>query len=412
MRLKASIILALLVSFNIFAQTDPLTLQYAVSGTVIDSENSHALQFVVVTIPGLKIATVTNADGGFVIKSHTRPQELEFTLLGYKSARVAVEPGAQGITVRMERNNLTLNEAVVVSGNPYTIMETAISRIKDNYPSSPELFDCFYRETIQKRHRYIFISEAVSRLYKTSYRRETFDGDRVTVDKSRILMSPSSRDTLSVKVVGGPTQAVNLDFVKNNDLLDRRDLENYVLKMEAPSMIGDRYQFAIRLIPAKETPYPLYEGLVYIDRETYAFTRFDLNLDMSDLDKATKAILISKPAGLRFKPTEVALRFDYSMDGNICRTSYVRTVIRFQCDWKRRLIKTDFTAVSELVTTDRHDPEGQVITRKEAFGRRDALSDKADFDFDPEFWKDYNIIEPTESLDRAISRIKKQTERK
>ncbi|MBR4756131.1 MAG: carboxypeptidase-like regulatory domain-containing protein, partial [Bacteroidales bacterium] len=297
MRLKV-LLLSLLVGFNLFAQTDPLTLNYAVSGTVTDSQDNHPLQFVVVTIPGLRIATVTNADGGFIIKSPTRPQALEFTLLGYRTTRVDIEPGENNVKVKMLRNDLTLNESVVISGDPYAIMEEAVRKIRDNYPSYPELYDCFYRETIQKRSRYVFISEAVSRLYKTSYKRETLDGDRVTVDKSRILMSPNSKDTLSVKVVGGPTQAVDLDFVKNNDLLSRSDLVNYVLKMESPEMIGDRYQFAIRVIPAKETPYPLYEGLVYIDRETFAFTRFDLHLDMSDADKVTRTILISKPAGL------------------------------------------------------------------------------------------------------------------
>jgi hypothetical protein len=86
--------------------------------------------------------------------------------------------------------------------------------------------------------------------------------------------------------------------------------------------------------------------------------------------------------------------------------------MRFKCDWKKKLLRTDFTAISELVTTDRKPGDVDMIPRKESFSNRDALSDKAAIDFDPEFWKDYNIIEPTESLDRAIGRIKRQTDRK
>ena len=123
-------------------------------------------------------------------------------------------------------------------------------------------------------------------------------------------------------------------------------------------------------------------------------------------------ILVSKPAGLRFTPTEVSLRYDYSTSEGVTRVSYVRTSMRFKCDWKKKLLRTDFTAISELVTTDRKPGDVDMIPRKESFSNRDALSDKAAIDFDPEFWKDYNIIEPTESLDRAIGRIKRQTDRK
>lgn len=315
------------------------------------------------------------------------------------------------VTVKMIRNKLTLDEAFVISGDPYSIMDEAINRIKVNYPNNPELFDCFYRETIQKRHRYIFVSEAVSRLFKTSYNRMSVDGDRISVDKSRILTSPDKRDTLSVSVAGGPTQSVYLDIVKSNDLLTKAELANYKLEMAPPERIGDKMQFAIKLIPVLSLPYPLYEGIIYIDRETLAFTRFDLKLDMRDKEKVTNVILVRKPLGLRFTPTEVTIRYDYSFSEGLARVSYVRTSFKFKCDWKKKLLRTDYTAVSELVTTDRHEVDSPVITRKEAFGKYESLSEKATLDFDPEFWKEYNIIEPSESLDRAIGRIKRQIER-
>ncbi|MBR7004879.1 MAG: carboxypeptidase-like regulatory domain-containing protein [Bacteroidales bacterium] len=410
MKLKL-ILLSLLVCFSAMAQNDPQVLRFSVSGTVVDSEDGHALQYVNITVPGQQYATVTNSDGGFIIKTSEEPEWLDFNLLGYKTSRIPYPGNGSDVEVKMEKNKLTLNEAIVVSGDPYKIIDEAIRKIRNNYSNQPELFECFYRETIQKRHRYIYISEAVARMIKTSYAREPIFGDRITIDKSRVLVSPEKKDTLSVKVAGGPAQAVDLDIVKNNELLTVKELSNYTLKMETPAMIGDRIQFAIRLIPTVIQPYPLYEGMIYIDRETLAFTRFDLNYDMRDKDKVTRLILVSKPAGLRFTPTEVTLRYDYTTSGGITRVSYVRTSMRFKCDWKKKLLRTDFTAVSELVTTDRKSGEIDVIPRKESFGSRDALSDKAKIDFDPEFWKEYNIIEPTESLDKAIGRIKRQTDR-
>lgn len=412
MRLKAYVIaVLLLVSFSLNAQSERQALTYSVAGTVVDAATGRPLQYVAVRFTGLEYATVTNSDGGFVLKSATRPESVDFSLLGYKTVRILFPSGGESVTVKMPRGDLTLDGAVIIA-DPYSVLQRAIDRIRDNYSSQPEMFDCFYRETVQKKQRYVFISEAVSRMVKTSYGRGGVgvDNDRVAVDKSRIIASPDKRDTLAVKVVGGPTQAVSLDIVKNGDLLDAKELSNYELAMDMPEMIGDRVQYAIRLIPIGNEPYPLYEGVIYIDRDSFAFTRFDLRYDMRDKEKVTRSILISKPAGLRFTPTEVAIRYDYSLspDG-ISRVSYVKSVMKFKCDWKKRLFRSDYTAVSELVTTGRHSGDFQNIPRKEAFKDRDVLSEKAKADADPEFWKDYNIIEPSESLDKAIVRIMKKT---
>ncbi len=411
MRLKAiTLPILLLVSFLAYAQTDTQPLPFSVSGIVVDAETERPLPYVGVSFSGLKYATVTNTDGLFTLKSSVEPQTVDFTLLGYKTVRIMFPKDGKPVTVKMPRGSMTLEGALVIADS-YSVLDKAISKIRDNYPREPELFDCFYRETVQKRHKYIYITEAVSRMYKTSYYRPGLYGDKTAVDKSRILVSPDKKDTLSVKIVGGPTQAVMLDIVKNDDLLNVRELSNYELRMELPEMIGDRLQFAIRLIPRIEQPYPLYNGVIYIDRETYAFTRFELDYDMSDKEKVSRFILISKPPGLRFTPTQVSIRYDYSLSEGVSRVSYVSSTIRFKCDWKKKLLRTDFTAVSELVTTDRHSGEVDLIPKKEAFSSRDILSDKAATDFDPEFWKDYNIIEPTESLDKAISRIVRKTER-
>lgn len=412
MRLKALLFpILLLVSFLSYAQTDQAQLPYSVSGTVVDAETGRPLQYVGVTFTGMRYATVTNSDGAFTLKSATEPETVDFTLLGYKTVRLIFPKDGTPLKVRMPKGNLTLDGALVIA-DPYSVLERAISKIKDNYPKTPELFDCFYRETVQKKHRYVYVSEAVSRMYKTSYYRGGIAGDRIAVDKSRILESPGKRDTLAVKVVGGPTQAVVLDIVKNNDLLTADELSNYELQMGLPATIGDRLQFAIKLIPRNSTPYPLYEGVIYIDRETYAFTRFELDYDMRDKDKVTQSILISKPAGLRFTPTQVSIRYDYSLsEEGVSRVSYVRSVMRFKCDWKKKLFRSDYTAVSELVTTDRHSEAVEPIPRKEAFGGREVLSDKAAQNYDPEFWKDYNIIEPSESLDKAIVRIVRKSDR-
>ena len=398
-------LLCLLTGPLAFGQTD--SLRYVVRGTVVDAAGGKPLGYVSVSIPGTNYATVTNQDGAFVIKSDKQPRFVAFSLLGYQPQTVPADR-EQMMRVSLTRGQYTLDPAQVISADPLTLLLDAIYKINANGPSEAELFDCFYRETVQKRQRFIYISEAVTKMYKTPYRL-SFPRDRAAVEKSRLLQSPRKTDTLAVKVLGGPTQAVDLDLVKiRTFILDQEDLDNYRLEMLDPVMLDDRRQFVIRLIPGAEKDYALHNGLIYIDQESLAFSRIELSLDVSDPAKATQAMLINKPSDIRFRPKEMSLQLNYKREDGKNRLSYVRTVFRFNCDSRRRLFNTEFTAIAEMVVTNRYTGEAvEPIERKDAFRSSETLADKTQAYFDPDFWKAYNIIEPTESLENAIDRLKK-----
>ena len=399
-------LLCLLAGPVAFGQTD--SLRFVVRGTVVDAIGGRPLSYVSVTLPGTNYATVTNQDGVFTIKSDTQPRFVAFSLLGYKMLSVPADT-EQYMRVRMSRGEYTLDPAIVRSGDPLSLLREAISRIPENYPEESELFDCFYRETAQKRSRFIYVSEAVTKMYKSSFR-AFFTHDRASVVKSRVLASPRASDTLAVKVVGGPVQAIDLDLVKTRQfVLDEEYLEMYALELMDPVMLDDRRQFVIRMDPNVQKDFALQHAVVYIDQETLAFTRIEMSLDVSDPEKATRAMLVSKPADIRFKPKEMSLLLNYKREDGKIRLSYARTVFRFNCDARRRLFSTEFTAIAEMVVTNRlSGAEAVPIERKEAFRSTETLADKTQAYLDPDFWKDYNIIEPTESLEHALGRLKKE----
>ena len=350
-------------------------------------------------------ATVTNADGTFIIKADRPISELRFSRIGYRDTRQKVGTGA--VSVKMTPIAYPLQEASIVTGDPLEIVHAAIERIRDNYPSRPELLRCFYRETLQKRQRYISVNEAVARVYKNPYFLSNFSSDRTALEKSRVIMSQRRGDTLSVRMMGGPTLAVTFDVVKNRDiLLNDTDLKLYSFKMESPAYIADRLQFVISFEPALEAEYALYYGKFYIDRESLTFSRIELSLDMEDMAKATRVMLVRKPLALRFTPKELTFVLTYRQQDGVARIDYFRSSMGFRCDWKKRLIATNYTVVNELVVTDLVEP-AVPIPRNEMFKPSDVLDDKAPLFLDPDFWKDYNIIEPSESLEHAVARLKK-----
>jgi len=405
MRKWLTLILFTLLSLAAWGQTDSLRLGYMVKGKVRDAETGRALESVHVSVPGRHHATVTNADGEFILKSDRRIEAVQFSYLGYKSRWVAASPE---LKVSLVRESISLPEASIISGDPEAILRAALARVPDTYCPQPELLECFYRETVQKRNRYTYVAEAVARLYRERTSNRFAGNDVSALEKSRLLVSQRKRDTVSVKTQGGPQMALNCDFLKNPELLFSEDeMALYRFEMDMPAYIGDRLQFVIRMIPDRMADYALYFVTLYIDRDNLTFTRIEASLDMRDQLKAIRAILVSKPMSLRFFPEEATLVFNYRPIGDDkIRLEYFRSTMRFSCDWRKRLFKTRYTAVNELVVTDVR-PEAIPIPRRERFRSTDFLNDKAEEFQDPDFWADYNIIEPSESLEHAINRLRK-----
>lgn len=61
-----------------------------------------------------------------------------------------------------------------------------------------------------------------------------------------------------------------------------------------------------------------------------------------------------------------------------------------------------------MVMVDRTDHPEERIDSKDAFKQKDIFYDVVEEYWSEDFWKDYNIIEPTESLESAVKKLKKQ----
>ena len=392
------LIILLLSPLAIWAQ------QAVISGTVQDEKTGRELGQV--SVSAGKVSVVTNEDGDFTLKLPAMPRAITVSHLGYKTRKVSLSEGeATGLKIKLQPRAIQLKEIFVVNENPRELVDIAISKIPENYSQEPELLKGFYRETAMKRKHYIYVAEGVEDMYKTPYSR-SITRDKVAIVKGRRLLSQKQGDTLGIKVMGGPVQAVVMDIVKNREFLFNKDeLDFYRFSMGVPEFINDRQQYVVLMEPQIVTEYALYHGRLYIDCERLAFTRIELELDMSDKAKATRTMLVKKPFGVKFKPREMSCVVDYRYEGGVSRISYLRNTFRFNCDWKKRLFSTSFTATCEMAVTDSRSGDVKPISNRSSFDSRDAYYDKVEYFLDPDYWSNYNIIEPSESLDKAIRKL-------
>lgn len=387
---------------------------FTVTGVVRNKDDRKKLENVNVSVPGTNIGTVTNSDGLFSLKIKDAEivRGLEVSHIGYLNTQISLKENKDlsTLTVWMIPAPNLLSEIVIFGNNARGIVEEAIRKIPVNYSPNENMLTTFYRETVQKRRRYISVSEAVIDVYKTAYNDRVPVKDKVQLQKGRRLLSQKNSDTLAVKVVGGPSLAIYLDVVKNQDaLLNMGDLDYHEFHIEEPVNFDNRMQYVISFRPKVSLMYALFYGKLYIDFEKLAFTRAEFSLDMKNKTKAVEAILHKKPLGLQFKPQEVSYLVTYKEQNGKTYLNYIWNTIRFKCDWKKRLFSSGYTVYSEMVVTDRQEDNFTAISNKTAFKEKQVFYDLVDEYWNEDFWKEYNIIEPTESLEHAVKKLKKQS---
>lgn len=411
--LLAVVLMLPMTGFGRPDQSPTESAKRVISGVVSDRETRTLLQHVAVVAVGSNVGTVTNADGEFSLKvtEEELKHGLKFSYIGYVNMEISPEEidRQQGVLrIRMIPAALAVNEVTIYGGKARDLIREAISRIPDNYSDKEHLYTTFYRETVQKRRSHIAVSEAVMDLYKTDYETRSIYRDKVRLRKGRRLMNYNENDTLAVKIVGGPSFSLAMDIAKNSEeFLSYEQMDNYEFTLGAPVMLDNRMQHVVHFKPCVKLPYALFSGVIHLDQEYLSISRVEMHLDVSDLSAATAVLLHRKPFGLRFKPYGLSFMIGYRLQGDRAYLNYVRSEFRFKCDWKKRFFSSTYTALSEMVMVDREE-NPEIIRHRERFRKDQIFYDEVDAYADPNYWQDYNILEPTESLENAVNRLRKR----
>ena len=403
----------LLLPQSLFSQETTSSKGFLTIQGVVLNETGEPLQFVYVMAKGYNLATVTNQNGEFTLKieNEMASGEIEFSHIGYKNKTVPVsdfrERGRRNI-IEMEMAAIMIQELVVIPTDAEAVVELAISKIKDNYETVPNLMTAFYRETIKRNRTYTSIAEAVLEIFKAPYNNSfRYDGTRIY--KGRKGNDVQKSDTLLFKLQGGPITLLDLDMVKNSyGLFDFETIDEYDYSINGIVEIDDRTHFSIGFVQKKDVEEPLFYGTIYIDRQTFALTEAEFAMNLSDRDAATKIFIKKQPLGVQVYPEMTNYRVKFHEQDGKWYLSYARAEVTFKVNWKKKLFNTTYSTMSEMAITDRTDQEVIKFAGKERLKYSDIFSEKVSDFTDDDFWGDYNIIEPDQSIESAIRRIGKK----
>jgi hypothetical protein len=403
-------ILVMVLGFGqVIAQGDANV--HTINGVVKDARTKRPIAFASVFVPEANIGTVANLNGVFTLKIPKTINATQFGIshLGYHVASFSVASHiGQGQDFFLEAHTVLLDEVVVRPADPRFLVMTALSKIESNYPTVPYQLTGFYREAIRQRRDYISISEAVVDVFQAPYGQKT-QSDRTRIIQGRKSGNVKRADTLLLKLQGGPYVSMLLDIVKNNEIMiSKETIDFYEYEFLDIVKIEDERNYVIGFKPNVILPFPLYIGKLYLSIDNLAITMAEFSLDLSDRQKAVQNFVVRKPATLRFNPQSTNYLVTYKKIGDKYFINYVRTEIEFQADWRRRLFRTNYSIMSEMAITERQSENIIRFTPRESFRPTGILADMVPVYFDEDFWGDYNVIEPEESIENAIRRLNRR----
>lgn len=384
-----------------------------IKGKVVDSESRAPLVFASVSVKETNVAIVTNIDGEFTLKigETSASKTLEVSFIGYKNKSIPLselkENGGKNV-IALEAAPIPIKEIVVKPLDPVSIVEKAIANIGKNYESAPNLMTAFYRETIRKNRTYVSIGEAVVEVFKAPYDNDMrFDGARIY--KGRKGTDVEKMDTVLFKLQGGPVSVLELDLAKNTEsVLTRESMQNYNYSLTGVVEIDGRPHYVIDFVQKPSVEMPLFMGSLFIEMDSYAISEAEFGFNLSDKEAAQSIFIKKKPLGMKVTPEIATYRTKYRQQNGKWHFAYSRAEVKFKVDWNKKLFNTYYTTMSEIAVTDRTDQEVIKFAGKEKLRYNDVFSEKVSAFTDKEFWGEYNVIEPDQSIESAIRRLSKK----
>ncbi|MCM4165250.1 MULTISPECIES: carboxypeptidase-like regulatory domain-containing protein [unclassified Arenibacter] len=393
-------------------QENPFNLY---QGKIIDSETNNPLVFATLSIENTNISTVSNTEGYFSLKV---PKDIEegqvsVSFLGYETKTIPLSQLKENKNeIALVVSFMELSEVkLAVPKDAKSLVRETLLRKGENYFDDPTLMTAFYRETIKKRRKNVSLSEAVVNIYKSPY--NTDRRDALQLYKARKSTDYDKLDTLAIKLQGGPFNTLFVDMIKYPQyIFTEETFDDYNFSFENSTKVDDRLIFVINFKQKESILDPLYQGKLYIDADKKILTSAIYSLNITDREKASKMFVRKKPVHANVWPTDIAYRVDYREKNGKWYYGYSNVLLEFKINWDDRLFNSVYSMTCEMAITDwEKNITGESPKFKDRIKSSMILEDEAIGFSDPDFWGEYNIIEPEKSIESAIKKIQRQLKR-
>jgi hypothetical protein len=215
-------------------------------------------------------------------------------------------------------------------------------------------------------------------------------------------------DTLLFKLQGGPATALLLDIIKHPYVLLSPEMINqYNFTLENEVKIGDRVFYVIGFTPISKVGTPLYSGTFYVDAKSYALAYVKFHMDIVNPSEAALLFIKKKPAGVRVTPLSADYIAKYKEQNGKWYFNYAKGDATFKVKWHRKLFASTYSTAFEMAITNRSTQDVTKFKPKERFKMNEIFTETMGAFADKNYWGNYNIIKPDQSIESAIKKFKR-----
>lgn len=397
--------------FSAHAQTNSVK---EITGRVIDQKTREPLALASVRLSDDQSATVTNREGRFSIKIpvDNPSQELLISFMGYESARLAINDQPDPLLISLIPSTTILREVTVsVPQDPgVLVLEMLNNRQNQGSPQKSQVIT-FFREAVRKKSKNLSLAEAIIEVDKQPNSSDKNDVARLIQFRKSTNYKPN--DTLAVKLQGGPYNTLFIDIAKYPDIVfDAQAFQAYRFTHAGFTQIDQKLVHIIHFEQKQNVITPLYRGELYITTQGSHLAKAIFEMNVSNQEAAASLFVRKKPARVKLWPTSVNYQVDYSPQGDSWSYQYSKMEMNFTANWKNRLFNTQYQIWAEMAVTDQKTPSLIYSgDRSDLIKPSVVLSESTKGFGRPDFWGEYTVIEPDQSIEQAIERIIRQLNR-
>jgi hypothetical protein len=412
--MKPILIFILLATTLTALLTTPLSARaqpiLTLKGAIRDAATKEPIPYATLSLAANGISTLTNEEGQFIFKipPENQTDSIFITHIGYHPIAILPTPDAQ-LLLDLYREPAQLPGITVRPPDAWNLIEQAITRIPDNYPTRPFVLTGFYRTTSGYPHpkKIVDISEALFTIYSPDNQRSNM--------QFRLIRARNEKDLTAYN--GRPYSLGS----KPDDIMDR----DMISRIHQTQILGDeghndhqftygglidyegRPAYEIRFDEKDGIPRPLYKGRILIDTTTLAFLCFDYQVS----PKGIPYLPHNSSGPGHNNPTGSNILIQYKRYGGkyYLHHIYIQQGIHSFLEGKKPIdydtvrirrnfiitrIDTGLVAFSRVGTK----LDNQRIIENQIKENRAAKEDN--------YWENYNLIEADYNVDSAIAVIR------
>lgn len=389
-------------------RSDSLALNYqVVRGQIRDRDYDEPVPFASISILNKPFGTITNKEGWFELKipARFRGEQLLVSSMGYEQQVLSPDSLSQKpVLLLLKPVNIKLKEIKVRAIKPLWVMDQLLDHIPKNYSKDNRLMTAFYREVLTQDDEYMNVSEAVIQLLKAPYDHPLRE-DQIRFLKGRKSPDVETFQWVDFKMQGGPYYTLQLDVVKTMDsFLNLEYRASY--RYEAGSMIDylGRPTYVIHFTPTGKNEFLTYKGKLFIDQESFALVHAEFSLSRDGMRIARNQLIRKKPKGFNVRALNLDYQVSYRQDQGLWYLNTAQSSVSFRVRSRRDQVNSVFHSVSDLLITKHEPTRLRRFPKEEQFHSSDIFTDIIK-DYDPAFWGNYNIIQPTDDLRKALKTL-------